>query len=160
MATTSGKFYWECTVTTVVSGNDFGIGVDIAGTAVLSSSIGQSVGSYAIYSYGGNSFIQKRTNSVSTNTNATPAVSGDVLMVAIDASSGYVWWGKNGTWMDSGNPSTGANPMFTGLSGSLIPAINGGGGGGTSTVLNHNFGQQGFTYTPPSGFVALNTYNL
>jgi hypothetical protein len=26
--------------------------------------------------------------------------------------------------------------------------------------LSHNFGQQGFTYTPPSGFVALNTYNL
>jgi len=27
-------------------------------------------------------------------------------------------------------------------------------------VFNINFGQRPFTYTPPSGFVALNTYNL
>jgi hypothetical protein len=29
-----------------------------------------------------------------------------------------------------------------------------------STSVSSTFGQQGFTYTPPTGFVALNTYNL
>ena len=160
MAATSGKYYWECIVVSVSSNNDFSVGVDIYGTASLSASMGQSAGSYTIYSYSGNTYLQKRTNSSGTLTNTTAAVTNDIIMVAMDVGAGYVWWGKNGTWIDSGNPATGANPMYTGLTGTLIPGVNGGGGSTSTTTLSHNFGQQGFTYTPPSGFVALNTYNL
>jgi len=160
MAATSGKYYWECIVVSVSSNNDFSVGVDIYGTASLSASMGQSAGSYTIYSYAGNTYLQKRTNSSGTLTNTTAAVTNDIIMVAMDVGAGYVWWGKNGTWIDSGNPATGANPMYTGLTGTLIPGVNGGGGSTSTTTLSHNFGQQGFTYTPPSGFVALNTYNL
>jgi hypothetical protein len=31
---------------------------------------------------------------------------------------------------------------------------------GGSAVYNWNFGQQPWTYTPPTGFLALNTYNI
>jgi len=71
----------------------------------------------------------------------------DELMVAVNFTSGNMWFGKNGTWMASGNPVTGANPAFTGVSGTLFPigcspspAVVGG------TTLT-------FVYdTPPSGF--------
>ena len=38
---------------------------------------------------------------------------GDILMVAWDADNNKMWFGKNGTWEQSGNPATGANPAAT-----------------------------------------------
>ena len=37
----------------------------------------------------------------------------DVVMMAFDPATGKYWWGRNGTWEDSGNPATGANPIVT-----------------------------------------------
>jgi hypothetical protein len=77
-------------------------------------------------------------------------------MVAYDFSSGKVWFGKNGTW-NTGDPSAGTNPAYT-VSGQtvLLPFFNGE-SSGTAIV---NFGQRPFSYTPPSGFKALNTQNV
>lgn len=72
---------------------------------------------------------------------------GDVMMVAIDAGLGRIWFGKNGTWV-RGDPATNTLPAATGLTGSLVPMISGQGAwSGTA-----NFGSSAFTYTPPSGF--------
>ena len=38
---------------------------------------------------------------------------GDVFMQAFDPATGKFWAGENGTWWNSGNPETGANPMVT-----------------------------------------------
>ena len=73
-----------------------------------------------------------------------------------------MWFGRNGTWYDSGwnpngNPSTGANPTVDTLPpGTYFPA---------GTVHNggafYNFGQRGsFSYTPPTGFLTICTANL
>ena len=71
--------------------------------------------------------------------------------------------GKNGTWFNTSgtaNPATNTDPRWTGLTGTTwFPYM--AGYGTTSPVTCYiNFRQQGFTYTPPTGFVALNTYNL
>jgi hypothetical protein len=52
----------------------------------------------------------------------------------------------------------GGGAAFTGLTGTYSPMV--GFGNNTSTAISVNFGQQPFVYTPPTGFVALNTYNL
>jgi len=55
---------------------------------------------------------------------------------------------------------TSQGTAFTGLSGKgIIPALNNG-ASATSEPYTANFGQRPFSYTPPSGFKALNTQNL
>lgn len=41
---------------------------------------------------------------------------GDVIGIAVDPDTGYVWYSKNGVWQASMNPVTGANPRLTNLS--------------------------------------------
>jgi hypothetical protein len=80
-------------------------------------------------------------------------------MVAFSIDTGKIWWGKNGTWYSSGNPAADTNNITT---------ITSSGAEyrpwavlyGTTTDTSFNFGQRPFSYTPPTGFVALNTYNL
>ena len=82
---------------------------------------------------------------------------GDVIGVAFDATSGKLYVAKNNTWQNSGNPAAGTGAVATGIaSNTWFFGI----GGNPSSTLNANFGQQPFTYTPPTGFNALNTYNL
>lgn len=78
-------------------------------------------------------------------------VVGEVGMMAI--SDGKVWWGKSGVWFASGNPATGANPAFTGLTGSMFPYAFNGNGGSNNGEITINCGQVPFTYTPPAGFL-------
>ncbi len=81
----------------------------------------------------------------------------DVLMIAVDVDAGKFWFGKNGTWIESGNPATGANAIFTNLTGEIMPMLGVYASGNTGSV---NFGQRPFAYTAPSGFKALCTQNL
>jgi hypothetical protein len=77
-----------------------------------------------------------------------------VVMVAY--SNGKIWFGKNGTWMNSGNPAAGTGAVDTGVSTSKtwLPYF------GYNSNWTANFGQRAFAYTPPTGFLALNTQNL
>ena len=92
---------------------------------------------------------------------------GDVIGCAFDFTSGArnIWWSKNNTWgttaAGTGNPSDGSNPAFTNAV-LTVPArfwfaINTGAG---LQTISTNFGQRPFTYTPPTGFKKLNTFNL
>jgi len=86
------------------------------------------------------------------------SASGNTMMVAYDAATGKLWLGAKGSWSGGGNPATGTTPTYTtaGTLGSYIPrAVV-----FENTVASANFGQRSFTYTPPTDFLALNTYNL
>ena len=48
--------------------------------------------------------------------------------------------------------------MYSSITGTIGPWVQRGGGGNHTFWMN--FGQQPFVYTAPSGFLALNTYNL
>jgi hypothetical protein len=153
----TGAFYAECTVSTH-SAEAWGV-YDSTKSAAFNIGAGTAVGCYGIYS-GGATLITNGSGGA-TNSGATPA-SGDVVQVAWN--NGSVWLGKNNTWYDSsfgttGNPSAGTNATFTGLSTANIFCFVFGNGNAAS-VLNANFGQRPFSYTAPTGFVALNTYNL
>ena len=95
--------------------------------------------------------------------------SGDVIGIALDANTGTVWFSKNGTWQNSATASeiasgTTTNSAVTGLNGSNYNKPSGNFILGTSSHSGHvstwNFGQKSFTYTPPTGFVALQQDNL
>ena len=90
----------------------------------------------------------------------------DVIQVAIDYDDRKVWYGLNGTWYNTGgtaNPATGADAADDFAASSIgVPTnmrIELRSGSGTN-IVEVNYGQKGFAYTPPTGFKALSTANL
>ena len=83
----------------------------------------------------------------------------DTLCVAYDADSNKLWFGKNGTWFNSGNPATGANPSRTVGYAGCRPFVGDLGSSGSSYV-GINFGQDSFNYTPPTGFKSVSYKNM
>ena len=83
--------------------------------------------------------------------------SGDTIGIALDMDNLRVWFSKNGTYANSGNPSTGTNPIFSGITAGETMSIAARPLNGT---LNFNFGQRPFSYTPPTGYKAWSTNNL
>ena len=151
-APSSGKWYAECVM---ISGNvatDTRFGVQLISEAT--SYAGNGPDSYAYNSNG------SKNNSLSGGTYGDTWDVGDIIGCALDLDNGKIWWSKNGTWQASGNPSTGANPAFTGLSGAYYFAVVNGNGATYNKVLVCNFGQRAFAYTAPSGFKALCTANM
>jgi hypothetical protein len=138
-AVSSGKWYWEVTATSTA--NIFGI-VTTA-TAVSATYVGSTSGGYG-YSQNGN----KYNNGSGTAYGAT-YTTNDVIGIALDLDAGTLIFYKN-------NASQGT--AFTGLSGSYYPAVGTNNTG--SFTCSINFGQRPFSYTPPSGYLALNTQNL
>ena len=146
IAATSGKWYWEGTIT--ANAKNHGIGWTTIGNI--------SFGYNGCYTTNGN--VNNASGSLST-TFAT-YTTNDVIGVAVDVSSGKVWFSKNGTFLGSGDPVAGTNTAFTFTGGTeSAPTFCIDNSAGTSGVAC-NFGQRPFSYTPPTGFVALNTYNL
>ena len=92
-----------------------------------------------------------------TSVGSAPAAN-DIAQIAYDGATGKLWFGVNNTWFVSGNPSAGTNPIYTyATTASLMIFVN---IYSTTPEVAMNFGQQPFTYTPPSGFLPLNTFNI
>lgn len=138
----SGKWYWETTITSVGASVSPMIGVVNGGGLDAYT----SANAYYYFSYDGKKFL----GGTATAYGAT-YTNNDVIGVALDMDSGTLTFYKNGT-----SQGTAA----TALSGSFSPAFSNGGGPSPSWGASVNFGQRPFTYTPPTGFKALNTYNL
>ena len=137
-----------------------GFGVKTPGVNLTTNPGTPPTGYWGIYDNGA-SFNIISNGSIPYSTGTTVAA-GQTWQVVYNPVTGNAWIGKNNVYYNStggttGNPSTGANPTFTGLSSGLVIWV---GGGNVSGVVNANFGQQPFVYTPPTGYSALNTYNL
>ena len=87
---------------------------------------------------------------------------GDTIACAVDMDNNKVWFRIGANWVDAGsgagNPSAGTNPAVSGGINSsktyhfTVSAY--------AESIYANFGQRPFTYTPPTGYKKLNTYNL
>ena len=154
---TSGKWYIELTVQTYKNGYT-GFGFYRDGSTQLVGN-GSSTGAndpnwWSQYGHDASFY----NNSSSSGTAAT--WSSGTLMLAFDADAGgKAYWGRNGTWFNSSNPAAGTNAPFT-ISRSLDQNVYFIVEGYNNIQWSVNAGQQGFAYTPPTGFKALNTYNL
>ena len=134
---------------------------------------GFSTGDSQTYKYGHGTYATSDTVSHSLL---------DVVQVAVDIDNMKVWIGHNNTWLESGNPASGTNALWT-MSSSYAPyAISASNSTNDATRWKEiacNYGQdssfagnktaQGntdgngigdFYYTPPSGYLALCTANL
>jgi hypothetical protein len=147
----SGKWYWEITVGATGTPSQTIVGIRNQSANVTATSTGYPGGDSSGYGYYANSG-QKYTGGTGSAYGAT-YTSGDVIGVAFDADSATLTFYKN-------NTSQGvAFSSISMVNNSWFPAF-GDGSTGSQSLQTVNFGQRPFTYTPPTGFVALNTYNL
>ena len=136
----SGKWYWETTITSLNNLTLIGI-ISTIGTA---SGGVQATGNGVFYASTGNKYV----NSGSATAYGATFTTGDVIGLAVDLDGLTITFYKNNT--SQGSISLTADTYISGF----IP------NGNTSSITDYNFGQQPFIYTPPTGFVRLNTYNL
>jgi len=150
---TSGKFYAEFTLTATSGFAQVGI----ATTTTNSNKIlGQDSTSWSYNSWNGTS---SNNNSASTFGNSW--TTNDVIGIALDKDTNKLYFSKNGTWQNSADPAAGTGSIsISSIAGipTLIGVCDNDNGG--SATFQANFGQRPFAYTPPTGFVALNTFNL
>tara|TARA_R100001509_G_scaffold149974_1_gene108608 strand:- start:286 stop:2748 length:2463 start_codon:yes stop_codon:yes gene_type:complete len=154
---TSQGFYFE--VKNAGSAQD-AMSVLIMRNSVAVSGLGsnqQFTDCFGLMSRGGGGSNQYWLSNNGSNdvTTGVSHASNDYIQVAF--KDGKVWYGINNTWIFSGNPATGANPTYDNISGQdfrfLMTGYN-------NHILECNFGQKSFNYTPPTGFVAVQQDNL
>ena len=140
----TGKWYYEHTCGAVGS-FDYFVGItalsDVNNDSVNFIVAGTDRAEYA-YRYNG----QKQIDGVLSSYGAT-YTAGDVIGVAYNADDAELTFYKNG--VSQGVISSVAARLYSAFSQTY--------GGAVATL---NFGQSPFAYTPPAGFLALNTANL
>lgn len=175
----SGKWYFECKIGTLgyTSFADTPcIGIKSLDAGLYDAQYDDTVRAYVI---NGNKNIDSTTSSFG-NTYTT----GDIIGVAMDLDNGAVYFSKNGTFQNSGDPTSGASktgalatdmasyenwsPFAMGYkesaSDNLVFEFNFGNGRfGTTAVASSNSDSAGlglFEYSVPSGYYALCTKNI
>jgi len=141
---TTGKFYFELTLTDVtycaggVGAADGVLTTNPGGTDTNATGVYQTGGQYA-----DSPFTRLWTSSSSF-------VHGAHLCIAVDIDAGKVWYGKDGVWLNSGDPAAGTDPAATFAAGTSVTPI----ASVNAANLLANFGASAFAHTVPSGFDA------
>ena len=73
------------------------------------------------------------------------------LMVALNLATGNGWFGRNGTWFDSGDPVTGALPHLLACPGKPVISLYYQASSSQGSALLRTIAEE-FAYTPPAGF--------
>ncbi|KAA0572263.1 hypothetical protein FZ983_32345 [Azospirillum sp. B21] len=133
-----GKRYWEVYINAISGACQLGVSNM---SHAISTTPGTDTSSWA-FTEGGSKYYSGAPTSLGSAQSA-----GQVLMFAVDVSAGAIWFGANGTWYGSGNPASGANPAFTGLSGSLYPTL-----APANATYTARFSYDQWSYSAPTGF--------
>ena len=141
IAVSSGKWYWEATITTAAA-NDIPVGLGSI-SASTNTYPGGSSDSYGISSN------DTKWNNASGSAYTTGYTTGDVIGVAFDADARTLTYYKNGTSLGT---------AFSSIPEGFYAPM--GGAYDTAGATSFNFGQRPFAYTPPTGHVSLCTTNL
>jgi hypothetical protein len=150
-----GAYYEVTAVSIDVSRSYIGLFSPSLSNLVTSTTNVAYDGTYnVLYSRDGDTWVNTTTGSNSQGSSYSTWTNGDVISVAY--KSGKVYFAKNGVWQNSAVPASGTGFVASGWDayGALLPYC------GYNSTFSANFGQQPFAYTPPSGFKAVNTFNL
>ena len=172
---TSGKWYAEAKIT---DEQNFSIGfATLVGSFVKdmntanSGYVGKGNDSWGFWGNGAGN-AQKTHNNSSSNYGSAFSTN-DIMILAMDVDNKKLYFGKNGTFFDSSNPATQANPAYTftttepmgfasGPENGAVQWNFGAGNFGDTPITSAGSNGNGslFEYDVPSGFYALNTKNI
>lgn len=156
-----GKWYWEVKWVSGSSGGQVGLSQCDVGSnedTGNNSSTGTGI-SLGYRSHDGDTY----KNSTLTSFGASWAA-GDIIGVAWDVGNGKIYFAKNNTWQNSGDPTSGATG--TGAAYTISSTVHGGGGWGPavcnegSSLYEARFDEAKWDYSAPSGYKALCTSNM
>ena len=168
MAVAKGKWYWEVKVDDVG-----GTAMSIGAIEVTEFAKNDFTGDNGVGYFNNGNFHYRGTEDSDPNTYTT----NDIIGVALDMDNRAIYFHKNGTYEDSGDPTSGSSR--TGAAGgtlhasnvTMVPAVS----NYDSGACNVNFGNPAFSissgnadangygnfeYAVPSGYYALCTKNL
>ena len=180
LGASSGKYYFETKIATVGGSGGFGTGLYVGVTdADYFEQLGLSqafigTGSNQVAQRGDGSHLAKNNTQINGYESCS---AGSILQVALDLDNGYVYFGVNGTWGNSGDPTSGATGtggvsittgktyMFaaSGYNGWSVETNFGNGYFGTTAVSSAGTNASNigiFEYDVPSGYTALSTKGL
>ena len=175
----SGKWYWECKAV-ASSGTAFLTGIRSTQVTDQNAENGYRANDWSYYGTDGN----YRNDDSGTSYGDTYGV-GDIIGVALDLTNNKLYFSKNGTWQNSGDPTSGATGTgaisITAVASTPLGAYFPAAGGWSSSVdytWSMNFGNGyfgttavstsesddagigSFEYDVPAGYYALCTTNL
>ena len=183
----AGKWYAEFKLRTATGTSNYaGMGIvnvsqqpEYALGSASSKKIGEYGNTVAYFSGGA---VIRNTSTVRTDSTFT---SGDIISIAMDCDNGFVYWAKNNTWQNSGDPTSGATGTggynfftYLGTGGIYVMGVTGRSGAssapyfdvnwGNGAYANANFGSPNadgngfgaFSYAPPTGFLTMCTKNI
>ena len=182
IAVSSGKWYAEFEIHGSGSPAFYALGIYGDEPLATTTYVGQAPNSYGYYAYNGTYYVNNVGYSY-----GDAFVAGDIIGIALDLDNNKLYFSKNGTFQNSGVPTSGSTG--TGAisipSASSVPlgqyfiASSNGDSTPSSQSVNYNFGQDGtfagnvtaggnsdgngvgnFKYSVPSGYLALCTKNL
>jgi hypothetical protein len=147
----SGRWYWE-----IVSDNLGVLDGSVSDTAAIGvvgkgysmlDEVGGRVGGWGWRADG------HKVSGVEAEPHGEGAVTGrEVVMVALDADAGKLWFGLNGRWFGGGSPSSGAVACFENLEGRLFPAVSSRYSGKGTAVMETSILAKNFRYDLPDGY--------
>ena len=178
---TNGKWYFEMDIISVGNAGDGGGGcvvgiADLDERATVTSAEKFTESGRTAYGYSSNG--SKQTNGGSTGSWGATWNTNDIIGCAFDLDNGKVYFSKNGTWQDSGDPTSGATGtgsaynITTGVpyvaacahhQDPQVAANFGGYDGGAFAVSSGNADDNGygnFEYDVPAGYYAICTKNI
>ncbi len=176
LGASSGKFYWETKLISNNNTNNNATGISAKHSTAGNDGTGEAAEEYIYKSDG-----QKTSNNTSSSY-GNSYTNGDIIGVAMDLDNNKLYFSKNGTWQNSGVPTSGS----TGTGAISITAADsttdgfyvanagnendtakwsanfGNGYFGTTAISSAGSNGNGslFEYDVPSGYYALNTKNI
>ncbi len=181
MGYSTGKWYWE---TKIIQSSTYDqVGITSKGSTASNQYMSSSLYSVVI-KQDGNLWQNAGSGSGAVGGwSGTSWTTGDIIGIAHDATNNKIYVHKNGTYMNSGNPTTGSNGADTTASSSTdtgvwLPGVGDEISSGTASQFALNFGNGFFgttavassnadaaghglmEYAVPTGFYTLNTKNL
>ena len=181
LAVSSGKWYAEYKADAVGGGTMIGVipYEVVVNTLRLNNYLGQDNGSVSMLNTTGAVYNPPTASGITGVT----YTSGDIIGVAVDLDNSYCYFHKNGTYINSGNPASGASgtggvPFTKGDSFWCFAGGDSTDAGGSVATISVNFGSGYFgttavssanadanghgimEYAVPSGYYTLNTKNI
>ena len=121
MPLTSGKWYFEGMVPSSanISSCMFGVASD---DMLYSDDAGDGSAASSAPTFGGQNLHwhtdgRRRREGATVDDYGSDASTGDIIGIAFDLDSMKIWAAVNNSWLESGDPANGTNPMFDGGSG-------------------------------------------
>ena len=176
MGVSSGKWYAEFKMTqnSASHGSLVGVSYDMSTNQRGSDANAQNFCQHSSMTSGWGYSNDGTWMNGATNTGFATYTTNDIIGIALDLDNSKIYWSKNGTYQNSGNPATGSNGISIDANKEYFFAI-------SDTSLSNTFtfqanfgnpiysiasgnadgnGEGNFEYAPPTNYLALCTKNI